>query len=213
MKPTFTLPVMALFGIFASFLLLGCTSKHIKTETSETRAEDGNTSHLSTTKNTKAIPPKEDFIIGFNPFKDDPDNPSPHNPLIKKFGDIPQVRTYMRLQRKYLSGISLTIDEAIELHTVEFYLYPHPSTEAHLKYLKKHKKELEASGQTAEFEWKYTGTTHVDYSRSDGYTIKTEIRPDGSKTIYDSRVEGGVIEVPPQAESPYSDKAIDEKPR
>ena len=213
MKPTFTLPLIALLGIFASFLLFGCASRHINTEISETRAEDGNTAHLSTTKNTKAKPPKEDFIIGFNPFKDDPDNPSSHNPLIKKFGDIPQVRTYMRLQRKYLSGISLTIDEAIELHTVEFYLYANPSTETRLKYLKKHKKELEASRQTAEFEWKYTGTTHIDYSRSDGYTIKTEIRPDGSKTIYDSRVEGGVIEVPPQAESPYTNDVSDQKSR
>ncbi len=213
MKQIFTLPLIAPFGILASFLLFsGCASKHIKTEASETRFEDGQTVHLPPEKSAKAKKPKEDFIIGFNPFKDDPDNPSPHNPLIKKFGDIPQVRTFMRLQRKYLSGTSLTIDEAIELHTVDFYLYPHPSTEARLKYLKKHKKELEASGQTAEFEWKYTGTTHVDYSRSDGYTIKTEIRPDGSKTIYDSRVKGSVIEVPPQTESPYTDDASDEKP-
>ena len=212
MKPAFILPLIALFGICASFLLLGCASKHIKTKASETRSEDGKTAHLSTGKNTEAKRTTEDFIIGFNPLKDDPDNPSPHNPLIKKFGDIPQVRTYMRLERKYLSGTSLTIDEAIELHTVDLYLYPHPSTEARLKYLKKHKEELEASGQTAEFEWKYTGTTHVDYSRSDGYTIKTEVRPDGSKTIYDSRVEGGVIEVPPQAESPYTDDRRNEKP-
>ena len=213
MKSTFTLSLIALLGIFTSSLLFsGCASKHIKTEASEMRSEDGKTAHLSTGKNVKAKPPKEDFIVGFNPFKDDPDNPSPHNPLIKKFGDIPEVRTYMRLQRKYLSGTSLTIDEAIELHTVDLYLYPHPSTEARLKYLKKHKKELEASGRTAEFEWKYTGTTRVDYSRSDGHVIKTEIRPDGSKTIYDSRVEGGVIEVPPQAEHPYTDDAINEKP-
>ena len=213
MKPTFTLSLIALLGIFASSLLFsGCASKHIKTEVSETRSEDGKTVHLSTSKNTKAKIPKEDFIIGFNPFKDDPDNPSPHNPLIKKFGDIPEVRTYMRLQRKYLSGTSLTIDEAIELHTVDLYLYPHPSTEARLKYLKKHKKELEASGRTAEFEWKYTGTTMVDHSRSDGHIIKTEIRPDGSKTIYDSRVEGGRIEVPPQAEPPYTDDTSEQKP-
>lgn len=210
MKWTLTLPLIGLLGIFASFLLLGCASKHIKTETPETRSEDGKIAHLSTDKSVKAKPPKEDFIIGFNPFKDDPDNPSPHNPLIKKFGDIPQVRTYMRLQRKYLSGIPLTIDEAIELHTVDFHLYPHPSTEARLKYLKKHKKALETSGRVNEFEWKYTGTTMVDYSRS-GYTIKTHTRPDGSKTIYDSRVEGGIIEVPPQVESPHTDDSGDEK--
>lgn len=210
MKQTFTFSLMRLLGIFASFLLLGCASKHIQTEASETRSEDDKTADLSTGKNIKAKSRKGDFIIGFNPFKDDPDNPSPHNPLIKKFGDIPQVRTYMRLQRKYLSGTSLTIDEAIELHIVDLYLYPHPSTEARLKYLKKHKKELEASGRVDEFEWKYTGITMVDHSRS-GYTIKTHTRPDGSKTIYDSRVEDP-IEVPLQMESPYIDDVGDEKP-
>ena len=59
-------------------------------------------------------------------------------------------------------------------------------------------KELEASGKKNEFEWKYTGTTSY--------------RSNGSKTIYDSRVEGGVIEVPPEAESPYTGDASDEKP-
>ena len=210
MKQTFTFSSIVLLSIFASSLLLGCANKHIKTEALETRSEDSKTAHLSTGKNTEAKRTKEDFIIGFNSLKDDPDNPSPHNPLIKKFGDIPQVRTYMRLQRKYLSGTSLTIDEAIELHTADLYLYPHPSTEARLKYLKKHQKELEASGQTAEFEWKYTGTKTVDYSRS-GYTVKTHIHPDGSKTIYDSRVEDS-IEVSPQTESPYTEDASDEKP-
>ena len=52
----------------------------------------------------------------------------------------------------------------------------------------------------------------VDHSRSDGHIIKTEIRPDGSKTIYDSRVEGGRIEVPPQAEPPYTDDTSEQKP-
>ena len=44
----------------------------------------------------------------------------------------------------------------------------------------------------------------VDYTHK-GYTLKTHTHPDGSKTIYDSRVEG-VIEVPPQAKSPYTDE-------
>ena len=52
----------------------------------------------------------------------------------------------------------------------------------------------------------YTGTTSY---RSNGR--KTNTRPDGSKTIYDPRVEGGVIEVPPQAESPYTNDTSDEK--
>ena len=208
MRWTFVPLRIALFGIFASYLLFsGCARKHIQTESSEMRFEDGKTAHLSKGKNAKAKPPKGDFIIGFNPFKDDPDNPSPHNPLVKKFGDIPQVRTFIRLQRKYLSGKPLTIDEAIELHTADLYLYSHKSTEEWLKYLKKRKKELEASGKLDEFEWKYTGTTSY---RSNGR--KTITHPDGSKTIYDSRVEGGVIEVPSQAESLYTDDAGDEKP-
>ncbi len=198
MKRTFTPLLIALFGIFASLLLFsGCASKNTKIEKSETRSveefkmrsEDGQTVHLSKDKNATAKKPKEDFIIGFNPFKDDPDNLSPHNPLVKKFGDIPQVRTYIRFQRKYLSGKPLTIDEAIDLLTAELYLYRWQPTKARLKYLKERKKALEASGRLDEFEWKYTGSTTVDYTHK-GYTIKTHTHPDGSKTIYDSRVNG-----------------------
>ena len=211
MKSTFTFPLIALFGIFAGFLLSGCASKqHIKTEAPEMRSEDGKTAHLSTSKSAKAKKPKEDFIIGFNPFKDDPDNPSPHNPLVKKFGDIPQVRTYIRLQRKYLSGKPLTINEAIDLFAAEHHLYQRQPTKKWLNYLKKRKKELAKSGKLDEFEWKYTGSTSTDYTRK-GYTLKTHTHPDGSKTIYDSRVEG-VTEVPPQAKSPYVDEEENEKP-
>ena len=87
----------------------------------------------------KQEPPKADFIPGFHPFKDDPDNPSPHNPLIKKFGDIPEVRTYIRLQRKLIWGIGLNVDEAIELYTAEYHLYPSDTTKANLKRWKKDK--------------------------------------------------------------------------
>ena len=215
MRCTFIPLHIVLIGILVgSFLFSGCAIKNTKTVESETRSVDGQTvqlSKVSKDQNAKAKKPKEDFIIGFNPFKDDPDNPSPHNPLVKKFGDIPQVRTYIRLQRKYLSGKPLTIDEAIDLHAAEHHLYQWQTTKARLQYLKKHKKELEASGRLDEFEWKYTGTTSVDYTRK-GYTIKTRIHPDGSKTIYDSRTEGKVIEVPPQAKSPYTDDTVDEKP-
>ena len=220
MKQTFTLLLIAVLGIFASILLFSsCASKNTKIKESETRSvkefktrsENGETVHLAKGANAKAKKPKEDFIIGFNPFKDDPDNPSPHNPLVKKFGDISQVRTYIRLQRKYLSGKPLTIDEAIDLFTADLYLYSHQSTKARLKYLKQHKKDLERSGRLDEFEWKYTGSTSTDYTRK-GYTIKTHTHPDGSKTIYDSRMKGSVIEVPPQAKSPYTDDASDEKP-
>lgn len=212
MKLTFTFPLIALFGIFAGSLLSGCASKqHIKTEASEMRSEGGETAHLSKGKNAKAKKPKEDFIVGFNPFKDDPDNPSPHNPLVKKFGDTPQVRTYIRLQRKYLSGKPLTIDEAIDLFTADLYLYPRQQrTKNWLKYLKKRKRYLEANGRLDEFEWKYTGSTSYDFTHSNNR--KTITHPDGSKTIYDSRVEGGVIEVPPQSKSPYVDEEEKEKP-
>lgn len=211
MKNLRTLLLITLFGTFVNSLFLsGCTSKYTTGEESEVRSEDGRTVHSSQQKPGKTKKPKEDFIIGFNPFKDDPDNPSPHNPLVKKFGDTPQVRTYIRLQRKYLSGKPLTINEAIDLHAAEFHLYQWQKTEAWLKYLKKRKRSLEANGRLDEFEWKYTGSTTTDYTRK-GYTLKTHTHPDGSKTIYDSRVEG-VIEVPPQAKSPYVDEEEKEKP-
>ena len=82
---------------------------------------------------------KADFIPGFHPFKDDPDNPSPHNPLVRKFGDIPEVRTYIRLKRKLGLGHGLNIDEAIELYTAEYHLYPSDATKANLKRWKKEK--------------------------------------------------------------------------
>ena len=212
MKNLCSLLLITLFGTFASSLLFsGCASKSTTVRKSEVRSEDGRTVHLSQQKTGKTEKPKEDFIIGFNPFKDDPDNPSPHNPFVKKFGDIPQVRTYIRLQRKYLSGKPLTIDEAIDLFTADLYLYPRQQrTKNWLKYLKKRKKVLEASGKLDEFEWKYTGSTSTYYNRK-GYTLKIHTHPDGSKTIYDSRVEG-VIEVPSQAKSPYVDEDENEKP-
>ncbi|MCG9133511.1 hypothetical protein J5I95_17710 [Candidatus Poribacteria bacterium] len=208
MKPIFTRLLIALFSTFVSLLLFsGCASKNTKIEVSETRSVNGQTIEFSEDQNSKANQPKEDFIIGFNPFKDDPDNPSPHNPLVKKFGDIPQVRTYIRLQRKYLSGKPLTIDEAIDLFAADLHLYPRQQrTKRWLNYFKKRKKELAKSGKLDEFEWKYTGSTNLHRG------IKTEVRPDGSKTIYDPRVEG-VIEVPPQAKSPYLDEEEEnEKP-
>ena len=212
MKRTFTPLLIGVLGLFASLLLFSsCASKNTKIEASEMRSEDGETVHSSKGANAKAKKPKEDFIIGFNPFKDDPDNPNPHNPLVKKFGDIPQVQTYIRLQRKYLSGKPLTIDEAIDLHTAELHLYQWQKTKAWVKYLKERRKVLETSGRLDEFESKYTGSTTTDYTQK-GYTLKTHTHPDGSKTIHDSRVKGSVIEVPAQAESPYIDDAGDEKP-
>ncbi len=206
MKPTFTLPLIALFGIFSSFLLLGCTSKHIKTAVSETRPEDGQNIRSSQEQSAKVKKPKEDLITGFDPFKDDPENPSPHNPLIKEFGDTPEVRTYIRLKQKLGRGIGLNIDEAIELYTAEAYLYPSDATKANLKRWKKDKERYERLGISMDRPvLRYTGET----SHSNGK--KTISHPDGSKTIYDSRVEGGVTEVSPQASSAYTDDASDKK--
>lgn len=86
-----------------------------------------------------------DFVL-VSPFTDDPDNLSPHNPLIKKFGDIPEVRTYVRLQQKFLYGLGLNIDEAIELYTAEAHLYPSDATKANLKRWKKEKERYERLG-------------------------------------------------------------------
>ncbi|MYK24457.1 hypothetical protein F4054_19630 [Candidatus Poribacteria bacterium] len=93
----------------------------------------------------------------------------------------------------------------IDLHTAELHLYQWEKTKAWLKYLKERRKVLEVTGRLDEFEWQYTGSTTTDYTRK-GYTIKTHTDPDGSKTIHDSRVESCVIEVPPQAKSPYVDE-------
>ena len=86
-----------------------------------------------------------DFVL-VNPFTDDPDNLSPHNPFVKKFGDIPEVRTYIRLKQKFLYGIGLNVDEAIELYTAEVHLYPTPATKANLKRWKKDKERYERLG-------------------------------------------------------------------
>ena len=64
MKRTFTLPLIGLLGIFISFLLLGCASKHIRTEASETRSEDDKTADLSKGKNAKANSPKKISLLG-----------------------------------------------------------------------------------------------------------------------------------------------------
>ncbi|RKU18929.1 hypothetical protein C6500_12210 [Candidatus Poribacteria bacterium] len=86
-----------------------------------------------------------DFVL-VNPFTDDPDNLNPHNPFVKKFGDIPEVRTYVRLQQKFLYGIGLNVNEAIELYTAEVHLYPSDATKANLKRWKKDKERYERLG-------------------------------------------------------------------
>ena len=97
-----------------------------------------------TDRSDRVIPPPEFVLV--NPFKDDPDNPSPHNPLVRKFGDIPEVRTYIRLQQKLLYGIGLNVDEAIEFYTAEAHLYPSPEAKARLKSWIKDKERYERLG-------------------------------------------------------------------
>ena len=83
-----------------------------------------------------------DFVF-VNPFRDNPDDPSPHNPLVKKFGNIPEVRTYIRLQQKFLYGIGLNIDEAVEFYTAEAHLYPSLEAKARLKSWIKNKERYQ----------------------------------------------------------------------
>jgi hypothetical protein len=123
-----------------SILLSGCGVRHVKELLQNEPLQ--NTAPVGDKQET----PKEDFIPGFHPFKDDPDNPSPHNPLVRKFGDIPEVRTYIRLKQKFEHGIGLNIDEAIELHTAEAYLYPTDAAKANLKQWKKDKERYERLG-------------------------------------------------------------------
>ena len=116
-------------------LLSGCSVKHVN----------------EPLQNTTPVPEKQesakaDFIPGFHPFKDDPDNPSPHNPLVRKFGDIPEVRTYIRLNQKLRYGIGLSVDEAIAFYTAEAHLYPSLEAKARLKSWKKDKARYERLG-------------------------------------------------------------------
>ena len=61
-----------LLGFFILITLLsGCSVRHVNESVQNTTPVHG-----------KQEAPKEDFIPGFNPFKDDPDNPSPHNPMV-----------------------------------------------------------------------------------------------------------------------------------
>ena len=123
-----------LLGILIVTLLLsGCSARHVNEPRQDT-----------TPVRDKQDSP--DLSIGFHPLKDDPDNPSPHNPLIKKFGDVPEVRAYMRLKQKIGRGIGLNIDEAIELYTAEVYLYPTPDAKEMLKSLKKDKQRYQRLG-------------------------------------------------------------------
>ena len=96
-----------------------------------------------TERDDSAIPPP-DFVL-VNPFKDNADNPSPHNPLVQKFGNIPEVRTYIRLTQR-MHNIGLNVNEAIELYTAEAHLYPTSDVKAKLKSWIKDKERYERLG-------------------------------------------------------------------
>ena len=155
--------------------LYGCGGKHVSEP-----SPNGTPSQLQVSDET--------FVL-CNPLTD-----SPHNPLVRKFGDIPQVRTYMTLQRKFLTGTSLTIDEAIALTAADLHLYPSEMTAKRLKRLKEVKNRLE-TGSSSGFEYRYSGGTVFDLRTGDSIVV---YHPDGSKTVNDFRnPDGKPIVVPP----------------
>ena len=192
-----------LLGIFMlTILLSGCGARHVNRTVQNTSFDTQDS--------------KEPFIL-VNPFKDNPDDPSPHNPLIKKFGDIPQVRTYMRLQQKMLSGTPLTRDEVIVLFTAEFHLYQSPSTAEALKREKESKKRDKKLGFSSDLPvFRYTGKKIIDFSRVNrgGSISVMMIDPDGTKTIIDPCLnDGEPLLIPPRGKSPDADANNDARPR
>lgn len=114
-----------LLGCFLlSLLLSGCSVRHVD----------------APLQNTTTVPDKQESADS------DPLTADPAPPLIKEFGDIPEVRTYIRLKQKLGRGTGLTIDEAIELYTAEAYLYPSLEAKARLKAWKNDKERYERLG-------------------------------------------------------------------
>jgi len=159
--------------------------------------------------NTPVQSAKEPFVL-FNPLTDNPDNPSPHNPLIKKYGDIPEVRTYIRYYQKFRSGTPLTVDEAIAFLTADLYLYPYPPTEERLKRFKNRKKRIEALGFPADTPvWRYNGGTSHYYHRGPSGYYNVRTLPDGTRIINDWRLPGGKAVIPPKETSKSKGAAAD----
>lgn len=118
-------------------LMSGCSVKPVETPVENT---------VAASDKGEQKPVKEDFIIGFHPFKDDPDNPSPHNPLVRKFGDIPEVRTYIRYKQKLEYGPGLNINEAVELYRAEYHLYRTSEAKRSLKAMESDRRRYERLG-------------------------------------------------------------------
>ena len=185
-----------LFALLVCFLILtvlsGCSTRHANTTAAPDQQES-----------------QEPFVI-VNPFRDDPDNPSPHNPLIKRFGDIPEVRTYMRLKQKLLNTPGLTSDEAIAYYTAELHLYQYDSSRNILNRLKESRKTNKASGLPDDaIVFRYTGITQQDLVRGDRIT---RILPDGTKIISDPRLKNDPTVIPPEKRHELNLDRNDEKP-
>ena len=188
-----TLNILLGFVIFIS-TLSGCTARSINTPNENV-------------KETESV--KEPFII-VNPFRDDPENPSPHNPLIKRFGDIPEVRTYMRLKQKLVNTSGLTADETIAYFTAELHLYQYDSSRNRLNRAKESKKINKASGLSDDaIVFRYTGITQHNLVRGDNVT---RILPDGTKIISDPRLTNDPTIIPPEKRRELNlDKDRDDK--
>ena len=185
-----------LFALLVCFLILtvlsGCSTRHANTTDAPDQQES-----------------QEPFVI-VNPFRDDPENPSPHNPLIKKFGDIPEVRTYMRLKQKLLNTPGLTSDEAIAYYTAELHLYGYDTSRKILNQMKESRKLNKASGLPDDaIVFRYTGITQHDLVRGDRVT---RILPDGTKIISDPRLKNNPAVIPPEKRRELNlDKDTDDK--
>lgn len=55
--------------------------------------------------------------------------------LLQRFGDIPEVHTFMALKRRMLKEEHLTLDERIDYTTAQLHLFPHPETQKTLDIL------------------------------------------------------------------------------
>ena len=67
--------------------------------------------------------------------------------LLQRFGDIPEVHTFIALTRKKFKNESLSLDEHIDLTAAQLYLFPDPETEKTLNIFLE-KKASEYPGST-----------------------------------------------------------------
>ena len=53
--------------------------------------------------------------------------------LIQRFGDIPEVHTFLEIRRKMFKNEPLTLDERVAYTTAQYHLWPHPETKKTLE--------------------------------------------------------------------------------